>query len=173
MVKNYLKLALLIVLIINLSGCAELRKKFVRKKKPRKEEVSFYRVEEYKVQPPHGRYQDHYVLWHNWQLDLERMEGTSHLRDLRSLNESLRHLTVMRDLLEDEKAEELDIQIKYTEGLREKLKKTKKDIVKDPHSRKLIERIGRIVVNNFSYNRMKDYIKSDNSEESAEESEEE
>lgn len=173
MVKNYLKLALIIVLIANICGCAELRKKFVRKKKPRKEEVSFYRVQEYKPRPPHERYQDHYVLWHNWQLDLERMEGTSHLRDIRSLNESLRHLTAMRDLLEDEKAKGLDIQIKYTEGLREKLKKTKKDIAKDPHSRKLIERIGRIVVNNFSYNRMKDYIKSDNSEMGVEESEEE
>ncbi len=172
MIKPYLRVLLIIVLIANICGCAELRRKFVRKRKPRKEEVSFYRVEEYKPKPPHERYQDHYVLWRNWQLDLERMEGTSHLRDIRSLNESLRHLTVMRDLLEDEKAEELDIQIKYTEELLEKLKKTKKDIVKDPHSRKLIERIGRVVVNNFSYNRMKDYIKSDNPYVDAKESEE-
>lgn len=173
MFKNCLKIALVFVLITNICGCAELRRKFIRKRKPKKEEFSFYRPEEYKPKPPHERYQDCYILWRNWQLDLERTEGTSHLRDITALNESLRHLTAMRDLLVDEKAEELDVQIKHLESLLEKLKKTKRDIVKDPHSRKLAERTGRVIVNNFSYNRMKDYIKSDNAELNTKESEEE
>ncbi len=163
MFRNCLKLILIVVLITNLGGCAELRRKFIRKKKPKKEEFSFYRPEEYKAKPPHERYQEHYILWHNWHLDLERMEGTSHLRDMRSLDESLRHLTAMRDLLEEEKAKELDVQVKHMETVKEKIKKTKKDVVKDPHSRKVIERVERIIINSFTYNRMKDYIKSDDS----------
>lgn len=161
MIRYYLRITFIIFLVINICGCAEVRRKFIRKGKPRREEVSFYRIEEYKTKPPHERYQDHYILWHNWHLDLERTEGTSHLRDINSANEALRHLTAMRDLLKEEKAEELEIQIKYMERLLAKLKKEKKDIVKDVHSRKLLERVGRIVVNNFSYNRMRNCIKDD------------
>ncbi len=173
MIRYYLKIALIIFLVLNICGCAELRRKFIRKKKPKKEEFSFYAPEQYKPRPPHERYQEHYILWHNWHLDLARMEGTSHLRDMRSLNESLRHLTAMRDLLEEEKAKELDVQVKHMETVKEKIKKTKKDVVKDPHSRKVIEKVERIIINSFTYNRMKDYIKSDDSQLSEEESEEE
>jgi hypothetical protein len=154
--------ALFIILIINISGCAELRRKFIRKKKPRKEEASFYRVEEYGLKPPHERYQDHYILWHNWHLDLLRAEATSHLRDIRAANEALRHLTEMRDLLVDEKAEELNVQVKQLEELAGRIKVKKIDIIKDLRSRKRAEKIERVIINMFTYNRMKDYIKHGN-----------
>ena len=159
MIKHCLKIALIIILITNVCGCAELRRKFIRKKKPRKEEYSFYRPEEHKPASSQERYRDYYVLWHNWHLDLERMEGTSRLRDINSLTESLKHLTGMRDLLVEEKASELQIQIDLMEGLLSKLKKTRRDITKDTRSRKIVERVGRVIVNNFSYNRMKGCIK--------------
>lgn len=172
MCRKLLKIILIFALVSSVCGCAELRRKFIRKKKPTKEEFSFYRPEQYNPKPPHERYQDSYVLWRNWQLDLERTEGTSHLRDLNALHEILRHLTAMRDLLKDEKAVELGVQIKHMDSLLEKLKKTRRDIIKDPHSRKLVERVGRVIVNNFSYNRMRDYIKSDSPQTKAKESEE-
>lgn len=165
MVKKHLKIALIIILVINISGCAELRRKFVRKKKPRSEELSFYSLEEYRPKPPHERYQEHYVLWHNWHLDLERTEGTSHLRDINAANEAIRHLTEMRDLLEDEKADELEIQIKEMEELLVRLKKRKRDIIKDVHSRRRLERIGRVMINTFCYDRMKNYIKNESPQE--------
>jgi hypothetical protein len=158
-VKKYLKIALIIVLIANLSGCAELRRKLIKKKKSRKEEISFYRVEEYKTKPLAERYDEHYMLWHNWHLDLLRMEGTSHLRDLRAANEVLRHLTEMRDLLEQEKASELNVQIEQMEGVIAKLKREKRDVAEDVRSRRLLEKIERIIINDFTYNRIKGYIK--------------
>ena len=161
MIKKYLKIALILIIAINITGCAELRRKFVRKKKPRSEEYSFYRVEEYRPKPPHERYQEHFVLWHNWHLDLARTEGTSHLRDLRAANEVMKHLTAMRDLLEEEKAKELDVQIEQMEELVAKLKKTRKDIIKDIRGRKTVEKVERIIINNFTYTRMQDYIKSE------------
>ena len=162
MVKNCLRIAFIVFLILNISGCAELRRKFVRKKNHKKEAVSFYSPEEYKPKPPHESYQEHYVLWRNWHLDLERTEGTSHLRDIRAANEAIKHLTAMRSLLQEEKAKGLDIQIGEMGALLARLKEKKKDIVKDVHSRRMLEKIGRVVVNNFSYNRMKNYIKSEN-----------
>jgi len=159
--KNWLKTLLIIILIANISGCAELRRKFIRKKEPKKEEPSFYRVEEYKVKPPHERYQEHYVLWHNWHLELERTEPANYLRDIASISEALRHLTAMRDLLQEEKAKELGIEITQMEAILANLKEEKKDITKDVRSRRLVEKIRRVVVNNFSYKRVKNYIKSD------------
>lgn len=159
MIKNWLKTALVIVLIFNISGCAELRKKFIRKKKADKRESSFYVIEKYKPKPSDERYQDHYVLWHNWHLELERTEGGSYLRDIRAATEALKHLTAMQGLLIDEKAKELDTQIKHMERLLERLKQTQEDITKNVHSRRTVEQIGRVVVNNFSYNRVKDSLK--------------
>ena len=173
MIRNYLRIGLIIIIAANICGCAELRKKFTRKKKSQKEDFSFYRPEKYKAKPPDERYQEHYVLWYNWQLDLERTDGVSHLRDMRALNESLRHLTAMRDLLQEEQAEKLDIQVKHIEKIRTRLKKTRVKLMKDTRNRKLAERTGRIVVNDFSYNRMKNYIKKEDPEVPDEESEKE
>jgi len=172
MFKRYLKSVFILLIIMNITGCAELRRKFIRKKKPTKEEHSFYRVEEYGLAPVDERYHDHYVFWRNWQLDLERMEGTSHKRDITAVNESLRHLTEMRDMLMEEKAAELNIQIKKMEALAAELKTRRIDFTKDMRSRRTIERTGRVIVNNFSYNRMKDHLIRDNQEKSVEESEE-
>ena len=91
MLKHYLKLVLILFLAMNISGCAELRKKFIRKKKPREEERAFYRAEEYRPRPARERYYDHYVFWRNWQLDLERMEGTT--RDKRDVYVGTRPVT--------------------------------------------------------------------------------
>jgi len=174
MIKNWSKITLVIILILNISGCAELQRKFVRKKEPKKEEITFYRVKEYAPKPPHERYKDHYVLWRNWHLELERTDGTGYSKDIMVLNEILRHLTAMRDLLKDEKSKELGMQIGYLETLLARVKEKEKDIMKDVHSRKILEKVGRVITNNFSYNRMKDYIKSGDSEKSVtiEESEE-
>lgn len=161
MIKNWLKVALIIILILNISGCAELRRKFIRKKESKKEEVSFYRIEEYKAKPPHERYEEHYVLWHNWHLELERPEGTSYLKDIDAISEALRHLTAMRDLLQEEKAKELGIEIEQMETILARLKEKKKNVMKDVYSRRLVEKIRRVIVNNFSYKRAKDYIKND------------
>ena len=166
-----IEILLIVLLVINAAGCAELRRKFTRKKQPKREPISFYRVEEYQPKNAHERYQDHYVFWRNWHLDLERTDGSSFRKDMTAMDESLRHLTAMRDLLRDEKAKELDAQIAKLELIREKMKSRKRDVMKDVHSRRTIERAGRIVVNNFSYNMASEYIKDSYIEADTEESE--
>jgi len=158
--RKMLKAVLIIALAFGLCGCAELGRKFIRKKDPKKEKVSFYSPEEYRPKPAPERYQEHFMLWRSWHSDMERMGESSHLRDMNSASEALRHLTAMRDLLEEERALKLDEQIRHIEKLKNRLKKSKKDITKDPHSRRLLERVGRVITNNFSYNRMREYIKS-------------
>ena len=166
-----IEIILIVLLVINAAGCAELRRKFTRKKRPKREPISFYRVEEYQPKSAHERYQDHYVFWRNWHLDLERTDGSSFLKDMTAMDESLRHLTAMRDLLVDEKAKELNGQIENLQEIREKMKKRRRDVMKDVHSRKVIERTGRIIVNNFSYNMMESYISDVNEQRGKGESE--
>ena len=150
MIKSWVKIALIAILIFNVSRCAELRRKFVRKKEHKKEDVSFYRVEEYRPKPPAERYQEHYMLWNNWHLDLERTDGTSRLRDLNAANEALRHLTTMRDLLIEDKAKELDVRIEEMKEILVYLKERRRDVMADTRTRKTIERLGRIIINNFT-----------------------
>jgi len=157
-----IRIIIVAFLVVGLSGCAELRRKFIRKREPKKEDVSFYSVQEYNPAPAPERYQEHYVFWKNWHLDLERTGGTSYLRDMRAMDESLRHLTAMRDLLKEEKAAQLQIQIDNLEDIRERMRKRERDVMEDVRARRVIERTGRIIVNNFSYNAASDYLKSEN-----------
>ena len=168
MIRNCLRVALIFVLIANIYGCAQLQRKFIPKRKPKKEEYSFYHPEEYKPRPPHERYQKHYKLWHNWHLELERTDATSHLKDVMSVTEALRHLTSMRDLLEEEKANELQKQIDDLEAVLEKMKEKKRDVMKDAHSRRIIGKVERIIINKFSYNKMEDYIRHNGGDNSTE-----
>jgi len=156
--RYFLKIAFLIILTFYLSGCAELSRKFTRKNPHKKETVSFYSVEEYKTKSPAERYRDHYVYWRNWHLDLERTDGSGFKRDMTAMDETLRHLTAMRDLLADEKAQGLTERINDLETIRDKMKRRRHDVMKDPHVRKIIERSGRVIVNNFSYNAVKEFL---------------
>lgn len=161
MLKNFLKIALISIIVTNLTGCGELAKKFIRKKSPKKEDYSFYQIEEYKAKPAPIRYQNHYTLWHNWHTELERSDPTSYSRDIMSANQALEHLTAMRDLLTEDQAKKLDAQIKDMKSVIEDMQKSHECIKDSVRNRRSVERIGRIVLDEFSYRRMRNYIKSE------------
>jgi len=158
---GYLKILLIVMLAVNIAGCTQLKRTFTRKSDRDREEHSFYRIEEYRQKPPHQLYQESYILWHNWHMDLLRMEGTSRKRDITATIEALKHLTAMRDLLVEEKAKELDLQIAKMEGILERLKKRRRNVKDDTLSRRTIERLERVIINMYTYRKMKDYIKSE------------
>jgi len=159
--NNFIKIILIVAMITSLTGCGELAKKFIRKPTPKKEEYSFYQVEEYKAKPAPVRYQNHYILWHNWHTELERSEGTAYSRDVMSANESLKHLTAMRDLLTEEEAKKLDPQINDIKSVIEDIEKRHECIKDSVRNRRTVERVGRIVLDEFSYRRMQKYIKTE------------
>lgn len=156
-----IRVVFIAVLALNVAGCAELRRKFTPKSKPTEYEPSFYRIKQYQPKPPHERYQESYILWHNWHTDLLRTEGTSRKRDINAATEALRHLTAMRDLLVEEKAKELDGPVADMEAVLERLKARRRNVLEDTQSRKTIERLERVIINMYSYGRMKNYIKSE------------
>jgi hypothetical protein len=158
---NLLSLALLVALTTGLAGCGELSKKFIRKKPPKKEEYSFYQVDEYKAKPAPVRYQNHYILWHNWHTELERSEETSYSRDVMSANEALQHLTAMMDLLTEEQAKKLDRQISDMRSVVDDMQNRHECIKDSVRNRRTVERVGRMVLDEFSYKRMQKFIKTE------------
>lgn len=152
---------MIIILAVNLAGCTQLKRKFTRKSDRDREEHSFYRIEQYRQKPPHELYQESYILWHNWHMDLLRTEGTSRKRDISAATEALKHMTVMRDLLVEEKAKEFDVCIAEMEGILERLKGRRRNVREDTLSRRTIERLERVIINMYTYGKMKDYIKSE------------
>lgn len=161
MFRNLLKIVLISVIVAGLSGCGELVRKFIRKSPPKKEDYAFYQVEDYKAKPAPERYQNHYILWHNWQTDLVRSEDTSYSRDIMSANEALKHLTAMRDLLTDEQAKKLDPQIADLKSVIDDIQKRHECVKYNVSNRRTVERVERIVQDEFSYRRMSKYIKTE------------
>lgn len=100
----------LAVAVAGISGCAPLRKKFVRKKKEDSNaEAKFVPVLnpiEYptRQESPEEAYKYHYSLWKVWNRDLlETVENDgSDKRERYLINQSLEQLQAMHDLLNDE-----------------------------------------------------------------------
>lgn len=161
MLNKFTKLVLIAVLVTSLSGCAELAKKFTPKKKPGKEDYSFYQIEDYKPRPAPERYVKNYILWHNWHSELERADDTSYTRDVFNANETLKYLTAMRDLLVEEQAKKLDAQIGDMRAVVDYIEKRMECIKDNVRNRRTVERVGRIVQDEFSYKRMRNYIKTE------------
>lgn len=161
MTKNFTKIVLIFAMISVLSGCGELAKKFIRKNQPKKEGYSFYQVEEYKAKPAPVRYQNHFILWHNWHSELERSEDVSYSKDILSADESMKHLTAMRDMLTDEEAKKIDIQIKDLQFVINDMKKRHECVKDSVRNRRIVERVDRVVQDEFSFGRMRKYIKAE------------
>lgn len=159
--KTFLKIVLIITMITALAGCGELAKKFIRKKSPKEEDYSFYQVEEYKAKPAPDRYRNHYILWHNWHTELERSEETAYSRDIMSAKQAMVHLAAMRDLLTEEQAKKLDIQINDMKSVMDDMEKRHECIKDSVRNRRTVERVDRIVQDEFSFRRMKKYIETE------------
>ena len=81
-----LSLAVISVLLLSLSGCAALKKKFTRKKKKTETPV-FYHVRKYDVKPSIDLYEKHYIFWINWHRELVMELGENFKSDTRSIQE--------------------------------------------------------------------------------------
>lgn len=161
MFNKFIQVVLIVLFVISLGGCADILRKFTPKKKDEKPDYSFYQVEEYKPRPAPERYVKNYILWHNWHRELERADETNYTRDIFNANESLKHLTAMRDLLYEEEAKKLDVRIEEMKSVIERMK-TRLERVRDNVSYlRAVERVGRIVQDEFSYKRMQKYIKAE------------
>ncbi len=91
--KQLFVVFLILSLVLN-SGCHSLRKKFVRKKKPKKETPVYVDFKEYPTKPSRDAYIDYYLFVRGWLDELigALEKGISYKRQRRAINEAIMNL---------------------------------------------------------------------------------
>ena len=160
-IHKSLSLALIGVLLVGLCGCAALKKKLTRKRKPKPKEPVFTQVRKYNVKPSLELYEKHYIFWINWHKELVEELGKNFKSDIRSTEEMVGNLGSMATLLVDEKANLLKPHI-------EELKKAKAIIdartmtkVNETRIRRIVEREYREIKREFSPKKMRTFIRAE------------
>jgi hypothetical protein len=147
-------------LLVSLSGCAALRKKFTRKKKEVVQKP-LYRVRKYDTKPSSALYEKHYIFWVSWHKKLIEELGKNRKSDLRSMREITKNLNDMTILLVDEKALSLKAHIEglaKVEAIMEQGNMTKTGEVR---IRRIIEKEQKAIKREFSPSKMADYIRKE------------
>ena len=162
--KIFLKLFTFYFLIFTFIGCDAFVRKFTRKSKkedlPREEMV--VAPEEY-VAPQVTKeelYRQYLLYWKSWydELITALRSDTSHKKQLECIDEAAKNLGQLRPLLNEEKQKALDNYLNQIKGLREALSKDLYGNNKDMN-RLMAENIKRNILRDFSYKKVKDYLR--------------
>ncbi|MBI5144280.1 MAG: hypothetical protein HZA30_04355 [Candidatus Omnitrophica bacterium] len=159
MMKRALALVLIFFILVNLTGCETMRKKFTRKKKEPVKMPRIYQVRKYEKKPTPELYKKHYAFWTSWQSELISVLGQNHKKDMRCIEEIIGNLSDMQNILVQEKAGRLKTHIDKLVKVKdiifnEELTQWNKDYVK-----RTLEREDRAIKREFSYKKVKDYLK--------------
>ena len=108
--KIFRMMAALVLCAAVLSGCADLKNKFVRKK-AEPQLARYVPVREYDVRPSMDLYSKRYIYWKNWHREvmafLNDPRATNQKKITVALEQEISNLLSMRNMLVDEKSDEL------------------------------------------------------------------
>jgi len=147
------------VAVLSLSGCATLKRKFVRKKKKEEKQKVVLALEDYdKLIDYHELYKKHYLLWGYWHDELISALEKSYKKQRVCIDQVLEHLDSLKKYITPEKASLLEEYISRLEKIRKRLYgRSLNDIEKDRISREL-EKLKRLIDKEFRYSEIKSYI---------------
>ena len=160
-----ISLLLLAALIFPMAGCASVQKKFTRKKKEPKHIPAAIYLEKGPYQKKYSNvyyYKSHYTLWKTWHEDLIKVIGGNRKKIQRCAEEALSHLTQMRNSLVPEKQKELDPWVKEMTRHAAKFAVGAYSRSEEPGIRTELQKIKRMVDNDFYYDKVADQILPDN-----------
>ncbi len=85
---------LVVVMLSSTSGCSNIRKKFIRKKKHKKEAPVYVDFRDYPTKPSREAYVNYYLFVRGWLDDLIEAlkKGISYKRQRRAINEAIMNL---------------------------------------------------------------------------------
>lgn len=161
--SNFILLAAICSLLVTSIGCDAFVRKFTRKqnKEQLPQEELVLAPEEYKTQMSKEElYRQYLLFWKSWQGELINAlsrEG-NHKKQVKSMEEALNNLVFMKSLLNDEAQKKLDVYLKEMAAL-------KAAIEKDEYNNNFAifssraERIKMGILRDFSYNKIKDYLR--------------
>jgi len=123
--KRFSLLLLLAVLVLNLSGCETLKKKFIRKQKGTKKVSPVLVPQDYKgIYANEVLYDNHFIYWRTWTEDLMNCleNESSNKRQVLAASRAVEDLERMQDLLNSPKKEALEPHIKVYERILNKVR---------------------------------------------------
>lgn len=152
---------LILFLALDTTGCAGLRKKFVRKKKVEEKKPHYYRIEKYDTHPTLELYTKHYVYWRSWHREIIELLGENIKKDKRCIDEMIGNLQDMMIMLVDEKGDELEKHIEALRGIKKEIDRRDLTLATKTRVRRVLEKEFMLIKIDFSYRKMAPYIRSE------------
>ncbi|HPN72794.1 MAG TPA: hypothetical protein PKZ41_02235 [Candidatus Omnitrophota bacterium] len=140
---------------LTLSGCADLKSKFIRKSKQQTAPKRYIPVREYDVKPSMELYTKRYIFWKNWHkefMDLvsdQRMTNEKKL--LVSIEQEISNLYDMRGMLVDERGDELQLLIDKMAEVEQDMRKQNLTQGNRVRITRTMELLGKEIKDKFSY----------------------
>ncbi|MFH1519108.1 MAG: hypothetical protein ABIE75_00865 [Candidatus Omnitrophota bacterium] len=149
-------LVFLLIAILSLtSGCQNVRKKFIRKKKYKKEVPVYVNFKDYSGKPSRNAYVNYYLFVRGWLEDLTEAlkKGISNKRQRRAVNQAIMNLEEIITFYNPEGKEKIYPLYEELQGLRETMEKepNMSETKRNALVRK-IERLKRRLEKDFNYN---------------------
>ncbi|MFH1791670.1 MAG: hypothetical protein ABH885_06800 [Candidatus Omnitrophota bacterium] len=143
-----------------MTGCASLRKKFIRKKKEKEETPQYLGIKEYKVTPSIELYKKHYIYWRSWNTEINENLGDNPKNDLVCIRQMIGNLEDMRGMLVDEKGNELDRHIDTLKGIEKDMSAGRITPGQKTRVQRVLKKEFMMVKINFTYTKMEPYMRS-------------
>jgi hypothetical protein len=162
--RKELKLILPVIgSIFLITGCADLRQKFIPKKKEDESStMHYYAVREYDIKPSLELYTKRYVYWKNWQKEiLDVIDNRNHKKIVVALEQAVSNLIDMRNMLVEKKAAELQTYIDEMTDIEMSVKEQRMTRGTKVRIRRKLESLGKQIKRHFSYNKVGGYIADD------------
>lgn len=121
--KKFLSVILIMVIMLDFSGCHALRKKFVRKRRKEIAPPLYLELKEYPKVPTKDMYDEYYLFVRAWLDELTQAveENVSAKRQKKSIDEALKNLEQIIYFLNEEGKKEIEPLHTQLVSLREKI----------------------------------------------------
>lgn len=165
--KKLVWLVAMLFAISTVAGCASVQKKFTRKKKEVKAMPRVIQEKRYDIKPSPELYSKHFAYWQSWSSELLQDLGQNHKKDVRCIQELMGQLDEMKDILVQEKADGLQKHIDRYKEIRDTIVNQDMSTMVMNTTRMDLDREDRIIKNDFSVKRIRNYIKKSFDEQQA------
>ncbi len=156
--KKQISVLALITLLVGLTGCEALPRKFIRKKKEPAHRPAAVYINEASYQKQYSNdyyYKTHYTLWRTWHDDLLIQLGGNHRKVERAAQESLGHMRDMSRYLNLEKQTALSDIVDEFNKLVGRINSGSYSKTDELSMRSEIESFKRRISNDFYYEKVK------------------
>jgi len=162
MKKGFYLIVSIIVTASFLSGCAQMRDKFIRKPKEEDTARRFYAVREYDVKPSMELYTKRYIFWKTWHRELLDVLDSDNKKKYRvAAEQELSNMFDMYGMLTDEKGDELMQYINEMADIEKTLRTEGVTRGNEVQIRRRLENMGKQVKADFSYRVVQGMIRDD------------